>query len=58
MDGNTKTLAKRFIEQQLAIMKKYGGQPQLDPDQYEKAVQQTQRTLEAMRRRKPLAAGR
>jgi hypothetical protein len=58
MHGDTKTLAKQFIEQQLAIMKKYGGQPQLDADRYEKAVQQTQRTLEAMRRRKPLAAGR
>jgi hypothetical protein len=49
------SLAEQFIRDQLAIIKKYGKQPKLDEERYDKIVRDTERTFKRMRRAKPRA---
>jgi hypothetical protein len=43
------TFAQKFVQDQFAIMKKYGEEPKLDSQRYEAAVRETQRTFKGMR---------
>jgi hypothetical protein len=49
------SLAEQFIADQLAIMRKYGSDPKLDEERYEKVVKDTERTFKKMRKSKPRA---
>lgn len=42
--------AEAFIKDQLDIMGKYGNAPKLSAKRYEEAVNETQRSLESLRR--------
>ena len=42
--------AEAFIKDQLDIMKKYGNAPKLSSERYEEVVNDTQRSLESLRR--------
>lgn len=53
MTTDPRDLAEQFIRDQLAIMKKYGKEPVLDRERYEKVVRATERTFKAMRSTKP-----
>lgn len=45
----THELAARYIEDQIGIIKKHGGQPRLDADQKRDAIEATARTFDAIR---------
>jgi hypothetical protein len=46
--ADQRTMAERFLNEQFAIMKKYGGEPRVDHDRYERAVSETQRTFRSL----------
>jgi hypothetical protein len=46
--ADDRAMAEKFLQDQFAIMKKYGSAPKLDRDRYEQAISDTQRTLRAL----------
>jgi hypothetical protein len=54
---SSKTIAERFIKDQFAIMKKYGGEPKLTPARYRALLSATERSFNSLRADEtPLAA--
>ena len=51
MTKNTREAAADFLNHQLAIMRKYGAEPTLNEDQFEKLVDETERQLTRLRDR-------
>jgi hypothetical protein len=43
-----RSMAERFMRDQVAIMKKFGPAPKIDRDRYEQAISETQRTFRAL----------
>jgi len=50
MQPTTRELADKFLRDEFRIMEKHGGAPQLDPQQYEKLLSDTQKSFEVLQR--------
>ena len=46
---SSKTIAERFIKDQFAIMKKYGGEPKLTAARYRALLSATERSFDSLR---------
>jgi hypothetical protein len=50
--SSSRRIAEQFINDQIAIMKKYGSEPHLTPERYKALLSSTRRSFDALKPRK------